>query len=88
MYYKAKDGSIKEPDHYLGVDASKFQLPDGCVAWSTSPRIYIKNAVNIGEHLLVEDGEGCILKSRVKNPFPSGYREFQKTIVNLYSLMN
>jgi len=70
-FYKAKDRSIKEPDIYLGADVVKFQLPDGREAWSTSPRSY---AIDVVECLFKEDGEGYSLKSKVKNPFPTGYR--------------
>jgi hypothetical protein len=72
-YYKAKEGSIKEPDCYLGADVAKLQLPDGQIVWSNSLRSYAKNAVDVVKHLLSEDGEGNSLESRVKNPFPSGY---------------
>ena len=71
-YYTEKEGSVKEPD--LGANVSKHQLPDGRVAWSTSPRSYVKNALSVVERLFIEDGEGYTLKSSVKNPFPSGYR--------------
>jgi len=73
-FHKAKEGSIKEPDIYLGADVAKFQLPDGREAWSTSPRSYVKNAIDVVERLFEEDGEGYSLKSKVKNPFPTGYR--------------
>ena len=74
QFYKAKDGSIKEPNIYLSVNISKIQLPDGCEVWASSPRKYVKNAVEVVEQLLQEDGEGYVLKSRVKNPFPLGYK--------------
>ena len=73
-FYKIKDGSLKEPDLYLGANVSKFQKPDGTEAWSTSPQQYIKSAVENVERILVEDGEGYGLKNNVRNPFPTGYR--------------
>ena len=73
-YYKAKEGSIKKPDVYLGANVEELQLPDGRVVWATSPRSYVKNAVDVIEGLLQEDGEGYVLKANAKNPFPTGYR--------------
>ena len=73
-FYKAKEESIKEPDIYLGADVAKMmQMPDGHTIWTTSPRTYIKNAVQVVEQLFQEDGEGYTLKNWAKNPFPSGY---------------
>jgi hypothetical protein len=71
---KAKEGSVKEPDRYLGADVAKFQLPDGRMVWTTSTRSYVKNAIHFIERSLLEDGKGYSLKSKVKNPFPTGYR--------------
>lgn len=53
--------------------SDNYYLMAESLLWSTSPRSYVKNAVDIVERLLSEDGEGYSLKSRVKNPFPSGY---------------
>jgi Reverse transcriptase (RNA-dependent DNA polymerase) len=48
-FYRFKEGSLKKPEIgsgdtvevgqclYLGANVSKFQLPDGQMAWSTSP---------------------------------------------------
>ena len=44
-FYKAKEGSIKEPNIYLGANVVQMQMPDGHTIWMTSPRTYIKNAV-------------------------------------------
>jgi hypothetical protein len=73
-FFKAKDGSIKPPDIYLGADVATIQLPDGRVVWSTSPRTYVKNSVLVIERLLEEDGSGYVLKSNARNPFPTGYK--------------
>ena len=29
-FYRAKEGSIKPPDIYLGANIMKVQMPDGC----------------------------------------------------------
>jgi hypothetical protein len=73
-YYKVKPGSDKEPDIYLGANAEKVQMPDGREVWATSPPDYVKNAIKTVEGLLAEDGEGYVLKNKVKNPFPMNYQ--------------
>ena len=35
--------------------------------WSSSPKTYCKNAIEVIEQLLLEEGEGYTLKSKVKN---------------------
>jgi hypothetical protein len=73
-FFKAKDGSIKPPEIYLGANVEKIQMPDGREVWSTSPQTYVKNSILIIERLLEEDNKGYILKSKVHNPFPTGYK--------------
>ena len=73
-FFKAKDGSIKPPEIYLGADVAKIQLPDGREVWSTSPRTYVKNSILVVERLLEEDNEGYVLKSNARSPFPTGYK--------------
>jgi hypothetical protein len=73
-FYKIKEGSLKKPDVYLGANVGEHQLPNGKMAWYTSPREYVANAIKTVEGLLLEDGEGYSLKNKVSNPFPIGYR--------------
>jgi len=73
-YFKAKDGSIRPPEIYLGVNIATLQLPDGRKVWTTSPKTYVKNSILIVEKLLEEDGEGYVLQANVRNPFPTGYK--------------
>jgi hypothetical protein len=73
-YYKVKPGSDKEPDIYLGANVKKVQMLDGREVWATSPCDYVKNAIKTVEGLLAEDGEGYVLKNKVKNPFPMNYQ--------------
>ena len=40
--------------------------------WATSPKTYVKDSIQVAEHLLQEDGDGYVLKSKDKNPFPAG----------------
>ena len=74
MFYKIKDGSLKKPDIYLGMNIKEEQMKDGTTAWLTSPRDYVNNAVKTVESLLVEDGEGYTLKNNTKNLFPNEYK--------------
>jgi hypothetical protein len=73
-FFKAKDGSIKPPEIYLGADIARMQLPDGKEVWSTSPRTYVKNSILVVKRLLEEDGDGYVLKANARNPFPTGYK--------------
>jgi hypothetical protein len=74
QFFTAKEGSMKPPEIYLGANISKIQTPDGREVWATSPRTYVKNSIQVVERLLEEDGEGYVLKSNIKNPFPTGYK--------------
>jgi hypothetical protein len=73
-YYKVKPRSDKEPDIYLGANVEKVQMPDGREVWAMSPCDYVKNAIKTVKGLLAEDGEGYVLKNKVKNPFPMNYQ--------------
>jgi hypothetical protein len=74
MHFKAKEGSIKPPEIYLGANVSTMQLLDGHEVWTTSPKSYVKNLILVIECLLKENGNGYTLKLNVKNPFPTGYK--------------
>jgi hypothetical protein len=94
-FYKAKEGSIKPPEIYLGANVSKMQLPDGREVWLTSPRTSVKNSILMVERLLEEECEGYILKSDAKNPFPTGYEpeidvaeELDQTLASRYPQLN
>ena len=73
-FYKAREGSIKPPDIYLGADIDKIQIPDGREVWRSSSRDYVKNAIITFERLFKEDGKGFTFRNSVKNPFPTGYK--------------
>jgi len=73
-FYKVKPGSDKEPELYLGSNIDKIQMPDGREVWASSPRDYVKNAISTIERLFDEDGEGYVLKGKVKDPFPANYK--------------
>ncbi len=48
-FYKVMDGSIKEPNIYLGANISKIQMPDGREVWSSSTRNYVKSMIDVVE---------------------------------------
>jgi hypothetical protein len=48
-YFKAKEGTFKPPEIYLGANVLTMQLPDGREVWTTSLKSYVKNSI-----LLVE----------------------------------
>jgi hypothetical protein len=64
----------KQPEIYLGANIEKVQMPDGRDVWASSPHDYVKNAIETVESLFEEDGEGYILKNKVKNLFPINYK--------------
>jgi hypothetical protein len=51
-----------------------MQLPDGREVWTTSSLSYVKNSLLVVERLPSEDGEGYLVKTKVKNPFPTNYK--------------
>jgi hypothetical protein len=41
--YTVKKESVGVPEHYLGANIEKFQLPDGRESWSMSSCQYVQN---------------------------------------------
>lgn len=71
-YFKFKEGSIADPDFYLGAKVKKVQLVNGVWAWSFSSSKYIQGAVqNVEEHLKKQDKS---LPKKAVNPFPTNYQ--------------
>ena len=50
-FYKAKEGSIKPPDIYIGANIEKIQMPDGRKVWGLFSRDYVNNAITNVEWL-------------------------------------
>ena len=72
-YLHLKEGSIGEPDLYLGVKLHKVTLPNGVHTWSTSPSKYTQDAVrNVEEYLHKECGRIKLAK-RSTTLFPRDY---------------
>ena len=73
-YFKMKDGSIGDPDMYLGAKLRKTRLPNGVEAWATSPSKYVNEAVKNVESYLAKEYDGRTLKRKAGAPFIPGYR--------------
>ena len=73
-FSKAKEGSIKPLNIYLGTSIDKIQMPDGRKVWGSSSRDYVNNAITAVERLFEEYGEGFTFRNSIKNPFPTGYK--------------
>ena len=72
MVYTLKEGSVKEPENYLGADIRKHELSGGKMAWALSSDTYVKRAVEEVERELELIGQA--LKKKVVTPIASGYR--------------
>ena len=59
---------------YLGTYTEKIQKYNGHEIWKTASRSYITNDIETVEGLFLEDDNCEVLKSNVRNPFPSNYR--------------
>ena len=70
--YTLKDGSVKEPDYYLGADVRIHELASGEKAWALSSDTYVKRAIEEVERELSYVGKQ--LKKKVTSPFASNYR--------------
>ena len=70
--YRLKDGSIAEPENYLGAQLSKFQTKEGDDVWAMSGRTYVKNAVKDLEETLAKEGEK--LNSKISMPMEAKYK--------------
>ena len=71
--YDLKEDSVGPPDTYVGAQIGKTQLPNGFTAWQLEADKYVKNAIDVVQKLLDEDGDGLQIK-QAKTPFPSSYK--------------
>ena len=69
-----KEGSIGDPDIYLGTKLHKTTLPNGVKAWSTSPGIYVQEAVKNVELHLAKEYDGRKLFKRASALFAPNYK--------------
>ena len=70
--YTQKQGSVKEPDVYLGADVKKYQVTGDQFAWGLSSDSYCKQAVKEVERQLAAVGDK--LATKVSSPMSSAYR--------------
>ena len=70
--YTLKEGSVQEPETYLGADVRRHELADGQKAWAISSDTYVRRAVEEVERELAKVGKQ--LKKKVVSPLASGYR--------------
>ena len=73
-YMKLKEGSVGDPDIYLGAKLKKVQLDNDVWCWSLSPSKYVQEAVRNCEKKLKEKypNDYSLIKN-APNPFPLGY---------------
>lgn len=72
-YFKMKDGSIGDPDFYLGAKLRKVRLSNGVEAWSASPTKYCGEAVSNVEAYLGKEFGGRKFSRRCTAPWPVDY---------------
>ena len=89
-FFKMKDGSIGDPDVYLGAKLKPTRLNNGVTAWGMSASKYVQEAVANVEKYLAKEGLPGLVKKAL-NPFPTGYtpeldesRELNPTQANLF----
>jgi len=72
-YFKMKEGSIGDPDFYLGAKLRLTRLPNGVFAWGMSSSKYIQAAVRNVKDYVEKTRPGQKLATRASGPFPAGY---------------
>ena len=72
--YTLKEGSVKEPDLYLGNQVTKWNMDDGRTCWAMSSDLYVKRAVAEVEKELGEVNQQLRLPTRASTPMSAGYR--------------
>jgi hypothetical protein len=76
-HYTLKEGSVRPPKEYLGLDIAMFDMTDHDTSerrkcWSIAANTYIKRAVNEVKLTLAEVDQR--LKSKVVTPLAAGYQ--------------
>lgn len=73
-YFKMKEGSMGDPDFYLGAKLRKMTLANGVEAWAMSASKYVNAAVaNVTSHLKSR-GQEHMMPKRAVTPFKGGYQ--------------
>jgi hypothetical protein len=71
MVYTLKEGSVQEPEHYLGADIWKHELSGGHISWALLSDTYVKRAVEEVEREMALVGQ--VLKKKVVSLLALGY---------------
>ena len=72
-FFIMKDGSIGDPDIYLGANVKQMEPPNGVKAWALSSNKYIQEAMQNCEKYLAHSMNGRKLTQKALNPFPGDY---------------
>ena len=73
-YFKLKEGSVGDPEVYLGAKLKKMRLENGVWAWANSPAKYVRECCNNTQTYLNElEGDRWKLPKKAANPFEMGY---------------
>ena len=73
-YEQLEQGSVGNPDMYLGTKLKYMQLHNNIWAWYMSPSKYVHKAIRICEEYVAKHlSKGYELPKRANNPFKSGY---------------
>ena len=83
-FFKSKDGSITDPDIYLGAKVKTMEMPNGVRAWAMSPSEYIQEVVQHCEKYLQNKMQGMALLKRA----PSLFKINSDPDLNMSKLLN
>ena len=68
-----KDGSVGNPDIYLGAKVKQMELPNGVKAWALNSSKYIQDAMQNCKKSLAHCMNGRKLTQKALDPFPGDY---------------
>ena len=71
-FFPMKEGSIGDPDIYLGAKLRPVKLSNGVTAWGFSPSKYVQEAVHNVEEYIKQNMDRK-LPARHSGPWPTGY---------------
>ncbi|KAI2500399.1 Reverse transcriptase (RNA-dependent DNA polymerase) [Fragilaria crotonensis] len=72
-FFKTKDGSMRDPEYYLGAKLRQITLPNGVYAWSMSSSKYIQAAVHNVKDYHRQHFPDRTWAKRTSGPFPLDY---------------
>ena len=72
-YFQMKQGSIRDPDIYLGAKLRQVILSNGVKCWGMSSAKYVQEAVCNVKDYITKNLDGLKLKKKAKFAWPSNY---------------